>query len=58
MLGGYFANFSVKHIWKEGNMCAVYVASEDTGRHMRIVWEGDFSQRLLELVMRDIFGFM
>lgn len=29
-------------MWREGNMCANHVTSEDISVHMRIVWEGDF----------------
>lgn len=58
MLGNCFANFSVQHIWMEGNMCANYVASEGIRVHKRIVWEAGFPQRLLELALRNVSEFM
>lgn len=39
-------------------MCINYVASKSTRVYMRIVWEGDFSQWLLELALIDIFSFI
>lgn len=39
ILGNYFVNLSVKHIWREENMCMDHIASEGIMVDPRIVWE-------------------
>lgn len=40
----------------EDNMCTDYVASESTRLGTKVIWQGAFAQKILEITVKDISG--
>lgn len=57
MPDSYFHIVCIFYTWGKDNMCADFVACKGCRLDAKVIWYEIFPKQLVELTMKDVFGF-